>query len=79
MAAYEFTDHKFDVVARHHLVYNTGNVERYKHWAVLSIEKNRSGKTSVDMEFFKRFDQARFETDGRIVSEQLVDERVFVE
>jgi replicative DNA helicase len=72
-------NHKFDVVARHHLVYNTGNVERYKHWAVLSIEKNRSGKTSVDMEFFKRFDQARFETDGRIVSEQLVDERVFVE
>jgi replicative DNA helicase len=72
-------NHKFDVVARHHLVYNTGNVERFKQWAVLTIEKNRNGKTAVDMEFYKRFDQARFETEGRIVTEQLVDERVFVE
>jgi replicative DNA helicase len=72
-------NHKFDVVARHHLVYNTGNIERYKNWAVLTIEKNRNGKTSVDMEFSKRFDQARFETEGRIVAEQLVDDRVYVE
>ena len=72
-------NNKYDVVARHHLVYNVGNVERFKHWAVLTIEKNRNGVTGVDMEFFKRFDQSRFETDGRIVSEQLVDERVFVE
>jgi replicative DNA helicase len=70
---------KFDVVARHHLVYNVGNVDRFKHWAVLSIEKSRNGKTGIDMEFRKRFDQSRFETDGRIVSEQLIDERVFVE
>ena len=31
------------------------------------------------MEFRKRFDQCRFETDGRAVAEQLVDERVYVE
>ena len=72
-------NNKYDVVARHHLVYNIGNVERFRHWAVLSIEKNRNGKTGIDMEFQKRFEQSRFETDGRIVAEQLVDERVFVE
>ncbi len=72
-------NNKYDVVARHHLVYNIGNVERFRHWAILSIEKNRNGQTGVDMEFQKRFEQARFETEGRIVSEQLVDERVFVE
>lgn len=72
-------NHKFDVVARHHLVYNTGNIERYKHYAVLSIEKSRSGQTGVDLEFYKRFDQSRFETDGRVVTETLVDERVFTE
>lgn len=67
----------FDVVARHHLVYDGGNAERHRHWAVLSIEKNRSGLTGVDMEFPKRFEQARFGTRGHLVRETLVDERVF--
>jgi replicative DNA helicase len=46
---------------------------------VLSVEKNRSGLTGVDMEFLKRFEQARFETHGQLVRERLVDDRVFVE
>jgi len=70
-------NNKYDVVARHHLVYDTGNVDRYKSWAVLSIEKNRSGVTGVDLEFPKRFEQSRFDTHGHLVREQLVDERVF--
>jgi replicative DNA helicase len=72
-------NNKFDVVARHHLVYDSGNVERFRHWAVLTVEKNRSGLTGVDMEFPKRFEQARFETHGQLVREKLVDERVFIE
>jgi replicative DNA helicase len=72
-------NNKYDIVARHHLVYDVGNAERFRQWAVLSVEKNRSGKGGVDLEFRKRFDQARFETDGGMVSEQLVDERVFTE
>ncbi len=72
-------NNKYDVVARHHLVYDSGNIERFRHWAVLSIEKNRSGVTGVDMEFPKRFEQSRFETHGQLVREKLVDERVFVE
>lgn len=70
---------KHDVVARHHLVYDSGNVERFRHWAVLSVEKNRSGLTGIDMEFLKRFEQSRFETQGRLVREKLIDDRVFVE
>jgi replicative DNA helicase len=72
-------NNKFDVVARHHLVYSTGNADRFRHWAILSVEKNRSGLTGVDLEFHKRFDQSRFETEGRVVVEQLIDERVFLE
>jgi replicative DNA helicase len=72
-------NNKYDVVARHHLVYSMGNVEKFKAWAVLSVEKNRNGRSGVDLEFQKRFDQCRFETAGRPVVEQLVDERVFVE
>ena len=70
---------KYDVVARHHLVYDVGNAERFRNWAVLTIEKNRSGLDKIDLEFRKRFEQGRFETDGNPVAEQLVDERVYVE
>jgi len=70
---------KYDVVARHHLVFDVGNAERYRDYAVVSIEKNRTGIDRVDLEFRKRFEQGRFETEGGPVSEQLVDERVFVE
>jgi replicative DNA helicase len=72
-------NNKYDVVARHHLVYNIGNAERFRQWAIVSIEKNRNGQGGIDMEFLKRFEQGRFDTEGRMVSEQLVDERVFLE
>ena len=70
---------KYDVVARHHLVYDVGNAERFREWAVLSIEKNRTGLDRIDLEFRKRFEQGRFDTVGQPVREQLVDERVFVD
>ena len=70
---------KFDVVARHHLVYGSANAERYRNYAVLTIEKNRGGVSGVDMEFRKHFDQARFERSGQLVAEQLVDSRIFTE
>ncbi|HEU5042520.1 MAG TPA: DnaB-like helicase C-terminal domain-containing protein [Nocardioidaceae bacterium] len=70
---------KYDVVARHHLVYDLGNAERFRRWAVLSIEKNRSGRDGVELEFQKRFEHSLFAPEGQLVTEQLVDERVFVE
>lgn len=72
-------NNKYDVVARHHLVYDVGNAERFHNYAVVTIEKNRSGLDRIDLEFRKRFEQGRFETDGTPVTEQLVDERVYVE
>ena len=70
---------KYDVVARHHLVYDVSNAERFRNFAVMSIEKNRYGLDRIDLEFRKRFEQGRFEPEGSVVSEQLVDERVYVE
>lgn len=72
-------NNKYDVVARHHLVFDLGNAERFRPWAVVSIEKNRSGLDKIDLEFQKQFEQGRFDPKGRVVSEQLIDERVFVE
>ena len=70
---------KFDVVARHHLMYNTANAEQFHRWVVMSIEKNRNGVDNLDLEFRKRFEHSRFETDGGRVQEELVDDRIFVD
>ena len=70
---------KFDVVARHHLVYNLASAERFRNWVVMSIEKNRNGVDKVNLEFEKAFKQGRFDPTGRRVEEELVDERIFVE
>lgn len=70
---------KYDVVARHHLVYHLDNAERFRQWVVLTIEKNRGGIDKVELEFQKRFEQGRFEREGRIVQEQLIEERIFVD
>jgi replicative DNA helicase len=70
---------KFDVVARHHLIYDVTSAESFRNFVVVSIEKNRNGLDRIDLQFRKRFDQGRFDADGSPVAEQLVDERVFVE
>lgn len=72
-------NNKVDIVARHHLMYDLGNTERFREWAILGIEKNRFGRDGVELEYKKRFDQGRFESEGRPVSEQLIDDRVFLD
>ena len=70
---------KYGVVARHHLVYGTTNAEQYRQWAVCSVEKNRSGRGGVDLEFRKRFEHGHFEPAGGHVAERLIDDRIHVE
>lgn len=70
---------KYDVVARHHLVYDAANADRFRNYVVLTVEKNRTGVDRVDLQLRKRFEQARFDTDADLVAEQLIDERLFVE
>jgi replicative DNA helicase len=70
---------KSDVVARHHLMYGGNNAESYKEWSVITVEKNRSGSGGAELEFRKRFDQGRFDPNGNVVTEKLVDERVYTE
>jgi replicative DNA helicase len=69
---------KVDIVSREHLVYNLGNIQRFRAWSVLSLEKNRHGKGHVELEFAKDFEHGRFHTEGREVHERLIDERIFV-
>jgi len=70
---------KFEIVARHHLVYNLASAERFRSWVILTIEKNRNGVDRVDLEFQKVFAQGRFDPDGARPQEELIDDRIFVE
>jgi replicative DNA helicase len=70
---------KYDIVARHHLVYDVGNAERFREWSVLSVEKNRAGPAGIDLEFHKELERARYAPEGGRVAERLVDERVYVQ
>lgn len=70
---------KFSVVARHHLVYDAPNADRYREYLVVSIEKNRGGLDNIDLQFRKEFEHSRFDPEGSAVTEQLVDDRVYVE
>jgi replicative DNA helicase len=70
---------KSDVVARNHLLFDVNGLDKYREWTVITVEKNRQGHDAVELEFRKRFQQGRFETAGKIVAEQLVEERLFAD
>lgn len=70
---------KYDTVARVHIEFNPHKAQSYRDWVVCSIEKNRSGRDIVDMEFEKRFSYCCLNPNGNFVTEKLIDERVYVE
>lgn len=70
---------KADIVARHHLMFSGDNGAQFQGWSVLTVEKNRSGRAGAELEFRKDFGRGRFVPDGALVTEKLVDERVFTE
>ncbi len=67
---------KHKAVAKVHLAYDAVKARSFRDWVVFSIEKNRGGPTLVDLEFMKDFTHFRFDPEGGVVSEQLVDERI---
>jgi replicative DNA helicase len=67
---------KYDVVDRRHLVYDVAAGRDHRRWLVCSIEKNRHGKDHLDLEFRKRLAHGHVQPFGRVVEEDLVDERI---
>ena len=70
---------KYDIVARHHIVYDLTRAEGFKDWVVVTLEKNRTGQSGLELEFRKRLHQSRFDPEGGVVTEQLIGERVHTE
>ena len=72
-------NNKYAVVSREHIVYNPIQAESMRRWVVFSIEKNRAGRSSVDLEF--RLDASHFCMDprGDYVRDRLIDDRLTLE
>lgn len=69
-------NNKFDIVSREHLVYNVTSAEAMRGWVVLSVEKNRAGRTAVDMEYLLDAAHFRIVDKGQYVHDRLIDEKV---
>ncbi len=70
---------KSRTVSKRHSAYDPVQAETFKRDVVLTIEKNRRGKSGVDLQFTKDFVHFRLQSTGRFVEEQLIDEMLFPE
>ena len=59
--------------SRVHVAYDLTRLESFQRRVVFSVEKNRSGRSGIDLEFEKDFGRFRFVPEGRFVAETLVD------
>ena len=68
---------KENIVSREHLVYDLGSIKRFRRWAIITIEKNRSGQGQVELEVQKDFEHGRFYPQVQVINERLIEERIF--
>jgi replicative DNA helicase len=66
---------KANAVSNVHLAYDPVRAATFHDFVVLTVEKNRGGPKLVDLEHRKDFEHYRFDPDGGMVEDQLVDER----
>lgn len=66
-------------VSKLHSAFDPLRAETFKHYTVISIDKNREGEHGIDTEFRKDFAHVRFDPRGGYVEERLVDELLYPE
>jgi replicative DNA helicase len=72
-------NNKYAIVSREQMIYNLHQADAMRNWVVVSVEKNRAGRTAVDMEFLRDPAHFRIFADGDYVRDRLVDEKVTLE
>jgi replicative DNA helicase len=68
---------KYSIVAKVNIEFNPHQAQRFRDWTIVTVEKNRSGRDAVDLEFEKHFDFSCFNPEGRQVQEKLIEERLY--
>ncbi|MFH1516229.1 MAG: DnaB-like helicase C-terminal domain-containing protein, partial [bacterium] len=70
---------KSKIISKTNIAYNPSKITEYNKWVVCTVEKNRTGRKMIDLEFEKHFKFFCFDPRGRVVQEQLIEERLFTE
>jgi replicative DNA helicase len=70
---------KYRIVTKTSIEYNPHRAQAFREWLVCSIEKNRSARDQIDIEFQKRFEYSCLNPRGGDVQEQLIEERLYTE
>ncbi len=70
---------KYRAVSKLHSTYDPVRAERFKRQVVVSVDKNRHGPASINLEFMKDFEHSRFDPEGKLVEEQLIDDLMYPE
>jgi replicative DNA helicase len=65
---------KQTALSKTHLAYDPHLFESAQNQVVFSIEKNREGPANVHLEFFKQFEDYRFDPNGGYVMQRLTDD-----
>ena len=68
---------KYNIVAKVNIEFNPYQAQRFREWVIVSVEKNRGGQHSIDLEFQKHFEYSCFDANGRTVQEKLIEERLY--
>ena len=68
---------KYNIVAKVNIEFNPYQAQRFRDWTILTVEKNRSGRDAVDLEFEKHFEFSCFDPEGQQVQEKLIEERLY--
>lgn len=66
-------------VSKRHSAFDPKQAQGFRRDVILTIEKNRRGRSGIDLEFTKDFVHFRFQSHGRFVEEQLIDEMLYPE
>jgi replicative DNA helicase len=69
-------NNKWAIISREYLVYNPAQAEAMRNYVVLSVEKNRAGRSTVDMEHLLDAAHFRIVPRGDFVRERLIDGKV---
>ena len=66
-------------VSKSHLAFDPVRAETFKRQIVVSIEKNRSGPSNLDMEFTRDYAHFRIDPQGAFMVDNLVDDVLYID
>lgn len=69
-------NNKYHILSKDHMTFNPYKAKSYRDWVVFTVEKNRAGRAMMDAEFQLHAQYFAFDPRGRLVQQQLIDEKV---